>query len=221
MSKGGQLTSKDLVKIITAVIAAIGAITAAYFVFLGNKVPVEMEISATQTAESKRATLFPIEFTQTAESTPVSLVLVPTPTAWPLGDQTSTDPIPLCKIAVSNFSEPGRERAKRLQYDITGKDGFCSWIIPLKGFNATSIKQITFWIKGEVGGEAYDIGVKDQATQPGKEHKVSRVATPSWAKVSIPIEEFKIQNLSSLENFSLTFKSGSGTVYVDQLIFGP
>jgi hypothetical protein len=137
-----------------------------------------------------------------------------------LGNKTSTDPKALCVITVNNFQEPGIENAKRLQFN-TGQDGYCSWIVPLNGYNATSKKQITFWIKGEKGGEQYLVGIKDRVTQPGQEPKVSKIASASWTQVSISLDEFKGQNLSSLENFSLNFKNGSGIVYVNRLIFTP
>jgi len=150
-----------------------------------------------------------------------TLALTPTSTAWPIGNKTSTDPIPLCTIIVNDFQEPGIENAKRLQFNISGQDGYCSWIVPLNGYNAASKKQITFWIKGEKGGEQYYVGIKDKITQPGQEPKVSEVASATWTKVSISLDKFKRLDLSKLENFSLNFTNGSGTVYVSQLIFIP
>ena len=160
--------------------------------------------------------------TQTLVETSVpSLTPVPTPTAWPLGDQTATDPKPLCRITVGDFPEPGREHARALQFSITGQGGYCSWIVPLHGYNASTKEQLTFWVKGRQGGEQYEVGIKDGKTIPGQEPKVSETASASWTQVSILLDSFKNQNLASLENVSLNFTTGSSTIYVDRLIFIP
>lgn len=155
--------------------------------------------------------------------TPVpSITQVSTPTPWLLGNQTTTDDKPLCSIIVNDFQETNRENVKRLQFTITGQGGYCSWIIPLNGYNAISKKQVTFWVRGEKGGEPYEVGIKDRKTPSGQEPKVPQMASTSWTQVSIPLRDsFKNQDLSSLENLSLNFKVGSGIIYVDQLIFIP
>ncbi len=51
-----ESSSKGLVTIITAIIGTVGAIAVAYFTYRGIVTPKELEISATQTAESIRAT---------------------------------------------------------------------------------------------------------------------------------------------------------------------
>jgi len=155
------------------------------------------------------------------EASVSTLTPVPTPTAWPLGDQTATDPKPLCRITVGDFPEPGRDHARALQFSITGEGGYCSWIVPLHGYNASTKEQLTFWVKGRQGGEQYEVGIKDGKTIPGQEPKVPETASASWTQVSIFLDRFKNQDLASLENVSLNFTTGSGTIYVDQLIFIP
>jgi hypothetical protein len=150
-----------------------------------------------------------------------TLTQIPMPTFWPLGNQTSTDPQPLCTITASDAFISGRENAKSLQFSVTGQGGYCSWIVPLDGYNATSKKQIAFWVRGEKGGEQYEVGIKVRKTIPGQEPKVLEMASISWTQVFVQLDKFKSQDLSSLENFSLNFKVGSGTIYVDQLIFTP
>jgi hypothetical protein len=183
--------------------------------------PLETTPTATQTNEAETAIDYPTkEFTATPNTSP-TMTQIPTPTSWPLGTQTTTDSKPLCTITVSDFHETSRENARRLQFNITGQGGYCSWIIPLNRYNASTKKQIAFWVKGEKGGEQYEVGIKDKITPPGQEPKVSETASTSWTQVFIPLDDFKSQDLSSLENFSLNFKVGSGTIYVDQLIFIP
>ena len=230
MSQNESTSSNNLVPVITAIIGVVGTITVAYFAYRGVVVPEELEISATQTAEifratqtaeANRVTSVPIVSTNTANSVPTILTLIPTPTSWLSGNITGTDPQHLCSITVNDFQEVNRENVKRVQFTIAERGGYCSWIIPLNGYDATSKKQITFWVKGEEGGEQYYIGLKDMTTQSGLEPKVSGVASASWTQVSISLNEFKSQNLSSLENFSLNFKNRSGAIYVSQLVFIP
>ena len=135
--------------------------------------------------------------------------------------QITSDPQGLCIGTVADHQEENMGKVKRIQYSIMGQDGYCSWIIPLNGYSATSNTMITFWIRGEKGGEQYEVGLKDTDTRSGREPKVPETASADWARVSIPLDEFKDQDLSSLENFSLNFKKGNGVVYVSQLMFIP
>jgi hypothetical protein len=220
-------TPTAFVLLLVAIITLIGIIVKGEF----DKSIARIPIDATSTAETRltEKAIVPgitqiVNITETPLSTieyTLTLVQIPTPTSWPLGTITLTDPGPLCTITVRDFHETGRENAKSLQFSVTGKGGYCSWIIPLNGYNATSKKQITFWVKGEKGGEQYVAGIKDRNTISGQEPKVSKTASASWTQVSIPMDMFKRQNLSSLEYFSLNFTVGSGTIYVDQLIFTP
>lgn len=160
--------------------------------------------------------------TPTLGETPTpTLVLVPTPTAWMLGNQVLPDPNALCLGTVNDYQDANRENVKRVQFNMTEQGGYCSWIIPLNGYNATSKTKVTFWIRGEKGGEQYEVGIKDTTTLPGHEPKVPDTASATWTQVSILLDRFKNQNLVSLENLSFNFKDGSGTIYVSQLIFMP
>jgi hypothetical protein len=194
------------------------------FIAIGLAVTFKIEIpeSPVTPAPTFISTASPVGVTSSiASSTPATLTPVPTPTAWPLGDQTATDPKPLCRITVGDFREPGRDHAKALQFTITGPGGYCSWIVPLHGYNASTKEQLTFWVKGQQGGEQFEVGIKDGKTIPGLEPKVSETASASWTQVSIFLDRFKNQDVSSLENVSLNFTTGSSTIYVDQLIFIP
>ena len=67
------------------------------------------------------------------------------------------------------------------------------------------------------------VGIKDLHTNSGDEPKVQQTTSTEWQPVSILLEEFKGQDLSSLENLSLGFthELGSGTIYVDGFTFSP
>jgi hypothetical protein len=202
------------------------AVSGVALIIIGLTITFKIEISETSVTPTSTIPISTFTPTSTVivilESTITpTLVLTPTPTAWPLGYQTSTDPKPLCTITVNDFQESGIQDAKRLQFNIMGQDGYCGWIVPLNDYNATSKTSVTFWIRGEKGGEQYEVGLKDIKTLPGHEPKVSKTASPDWTQVFIPLNSFENQDLASLENFSLNFEDGSGTIYVSQLIFTP
>ncbi|MBK9008062.1 MAG: hypothetical protein IPM31_13855 [Anaerolineae bacterium] len=84
MSKNESASSNNLAPVITAIIGVIGTIAVAYFTFRSNVAPKELEISATQTAESFKATqtaavLFAVP-TDTPSITASEASLTPSPT---------------------------------------------------------------------------------------------------------------------------------------------
>ena len=92
--------------------------------------------------------------------------------------------------------------------------------------DATASERLSFWVRGENGGEQFEVGIKGSTIESGHEPKVQQIAPTDWQHVFIPLQEFqelKEQDLSSLENFSLGFSYdlGSGTIYVDGFTFSP
>ena len=79
MSSQQESTSKGWIIVITSIIGVIGTITVAYFAFRGAIFPAQLEIEASQTAQSIVATQIAnsIWITQTAHSIEVSLSSVP------------------------------------------------------------------------------------------------------------------------------------------------
>lgn len=116
MSNQQESASKGWIIIITSIIGVIGTITVAYFAFRGAIFPAQLEIQASQTAQSILSTQIAnsIWITQTAHSVEVSLssvppsqipsptndsvifspMIIPTATFAPPPTITSTQPIP-------------------------------------------------------------------------------------------------------------------------------
>ncbi|MCS7151204.1 MAG: CIA30 family protein [Endomicrobia bacterium] len=107
----------------------------------------------------------------------------------------------------------------KLSYDIV-KGGWGGWICLLDKLNAEGYEFLTFRVKGEQGGEKFELGLKDASGQETK-LQIEKYATIStqWKQVKIPLSEFKEVNLSSLENISIGFNEyhGRGTVYIDDI----
>lgn len=166
--------------------------------------------------------------TSTVTLTPTPTKVISSPTAWLLENSTIVAPDVLCSIAVNDYQEVGIENVKRVQFIVKERNSHCSWIIPLNGYDASIKKELMFWVRGEMGGEEFEVGIKDKFTPQGKEPKVSQTAQRDWTQVIISLDEFKFQNssfyqdFSFLENLSLNFNSvGGGTIYISQLIFMP
>jgi hypothetical protein len=144
------------------------------------------------------------------------------PTAWNLGKPfTYTDLQAVCTIKAEAVAQADREEAVKISYSIPAAGGFCGWGVNLNGYDASTQKSLTFWLRGDGGGERLKLGLKDKITPAGQEPKVILTASSAWERVSVPMEKFAGQNLSLLENFSISFEFnlGSGVIYVDGFIF--
>jgi hypothetical protein len=88
MSKNKSASSNNLIPVITALIGVVGTIAVAYFAFRGAVAPKELEISATQTAESIKATQTSAALsaipTLIPNGTSTESFLPPSPTAEPV-----------------------------------------------------------------------------------------------------------------------------------------
>ncbi len=99
-------------------------------------------------------------------------------------------------------------------------------------FNTLAAKDIgrqdtlTFWLKGAVGGEQVNVGLKDVS---GTEYGVSvsdyidgGTVTTDYKEVRIPLDVFSERHvrLTAMDNISLRFMSGQGgEIYVDAIAF--
>ena len=120
-------------------------------------------------------------------------------------------------------ADPTRPDAVRITFENPYPKSFSSWVVPLDTCDATGSESLSFSVRGETGKEGFVVGIKDLHTNSGDEPKVQQTTSTEWQPVSILLEEFKGQDLSSLENLSLGFthELGSGTIYVDGFTFSP
>ncbi len=227
-----SLPNGDKVKIIVALIALFGVVFSVLFTPVAGKLadiclPIPRSVPATASP------------TPTVTPTPrITLTPTPTPTSSPTPTSTST---PSCRVNIEEAvvyenagasletvrrADPARPEAIKITFANPFSGSFSAWAIPLHACDATTSESLSFWVRGENGGEQFEVGIKDSTTLSGHEPKVRLVASTGWQHVSIPLQEFqnlKKQDLSSLESFSLGFKYdlGSGTIYIDEFTFGP
>jgi hypothetical protein len=216
--------------IAAALIASIGNITNSIIASYANKSPIVIVVPVPPTTDVRLTETAAHQAVPQSSLTPANPVIssptrgvdslpppvLPAATApWSL-----LDGIPYsdgCVIHASPAPQAGRENAIQIKFEISPK-GFCSWVVPLNGYDASARTSLTFWVKGQVGGEQFKVGMKDAGLTAGLEPKEKQTASAAWEKVSIPLSKFKDtrQNLAALENFSLGFEEslGSGTIYV-------
>jgi len=119
------------------------------------------------------------------------------------------------------------------------KGGICGFItavkVPPQGYlNLKPYKFISFWIRGEVGGENLNIGIADREhfakgstyrSLPINRYVPDGRITSKWKQAFVPMEYFKV-NWSEIETITINFDSyvfengeGEGVIYLDDLAF--
>lgn len=141
-------------------------------------------------------------------------------------------------VAVAFVDGEGRGGGRCLRVSYDQKDGgYCGVWFHLfdesaapdsRAFlNATEYPFLSFWMKGEAGGENPTIQMADEEWLAKDDSKpVGRVArfagaplTTEWQEVVIPIERAEL-NVEKLAGITLNFTTASvGTVYVDDIAF--
>ncbi len=115
-------------------------------------------------------------------------------------------------------------------------EGFCGvWMefrsgteIPHQYLDATAYRYLSFWIKGEKGGEEFDIELTDEATLNNEDARPRRPlraylpqgATTRWQEVRIPLADFTGLKHARLARITLNITTpGDTRFYLDDLAF--
>jgi len=128
---------------------------------------------------------------------------------------------------ITKTEEPNRGKILGIEFKKEG--GWCGWYTLLQGLDASNFNSLTFWVKGEEGGERFDIGLADQRMQdleidavyagPVKAFIEGGEVTKEWKKVRIPLarvgSEIDIKHMGSIV---LWFRYGGvGKIYMDDI----
>lgn len=115
--------------------------------------------------------------------------------------------------------EKGRHLGAR--YEVV-PGGWAGWGLGMNGFDASGYRYLAFDLRGEKGGETFEIGLRDEGGQE-KKIPIGRFldVTTSWQQVLVPLTAFKGLNLASLNNINLGFSNehGKGRVFMDNFRF--
>ncbi|MBI3322448.1 MAG: hypothetical protein HYZ94_02065 [Candidatus Omnitrophica bacterium] len=137
--------------------------------------------------------------------------------------------------SVCEFSRVGEgpiNRSLRLKYSkaATGWCGYYTLLNQIDGayYDLSAFKEARFKVKGEKGGETFEIGMADRSWLTiGDSVKAGPVekflpggVTTQWQEVVIPLSAFGKLDWSQMGSFVINFyKAGEGTLYIDDLRF--
>ena len=132
----------------------------------------------------------------------------------------------------------------KIDYNITRGDTFAGYFTKLENANLSAYNYLSFWVKGEAGGEYFKIELHHGSYDPAEavgfndDYKAQLYiadyldggVTTGWQKVTIPLDAFaNIYDWSDIDEFVIAFENSqsaenssplSGTVYVDNISFG-
>ncbi|MBI3318017.1 MAG: hypothetical protein HYZ90_02570 [Candidatus Omnitrophica bacterium] len=132
----------------------------------------------------------------------------------------------ITKVADTRPGSSGK--ALRIEYQKLG--GWCGWYTLLNGINASKLNALTFWVRGEKGGERFDIGLADNRMQdleidavyagPITAFLPQGVAT-HWQQVKVPLAGLRSDiDLTRLGSLVLWFRyEGKGAIEIDDVAF--
>jgi len=115
----------------------------------------------------------------------------------------------------------GRGDAVAIMYSVNSK-GHAGWGIATGGMDVSGYEYLSFYIKGDKGGEKFDISIKDAAGLEKKLNSNSYLdVTTQWQKVKIPLSSFSGIKTASIGSIQLSFEGrhGKGRIYLDDVSF--
>lgn len=98
---------------------------------------------------------------------------------------------------------------------------YAGWVAGLGGIDASHAQSLQFRVRGQAGGERFDVYLDDGTRRKPADIGKYVAITKDWKDVSVPLEVFARQgvDLSHLEELQLVFEwqQMSGTVYIDDI----
>lgn len=122
------------------------------------------------------------------------------------------------------------ETGQGLVIDYYKDGGWCGYYNLLAGIDVSGLNTLSFWVKGEKGGEKFDIGLTDLQMQ---ELEIDAVyagsvnaflpqgVTTEWQEVKIPLSRIASDiDLNAMGSFVLWFRyEGKGRIYLEDIVF--
>ncbi len=126
----------------------------------------------------------------------------------------------------SIFRRGNKGSALALRYKKSG--GWCGWYTLLGGIDVQEYSALSFWVKGNEGGESFNIGFQDQimvdrsidAQYIGNVNTfLPSGVTTHWQEVQVPYHALENKvNLRELGSVVFLFREpGSSTIYIDDM----
>ena len=132
----------------------------------------------------------------------------------------------ITKVPDTRPNHPGN--VLRIEYNKSG--GWCGWYTLLNGIDVSGHNALTFWVKGEKGGERFDIGLADNRMQDLEIDSVyagsiksflPQGVTTEWQQVKVPLVGVRSDlHLDRMGSLVLWFRyEGAGAVQIDDVAF--
>ncbi len=117
-----------------------------------------------------------------------------------------------------------------LRIEFNKQGGWCGWYTLLNGIDVSGCNALTFWVKGEHGGERFDIGLSDDRMQEMEVDSIYLGAvntylpdgvTTEWQKVRVPLEAIRSEiNLKKMGCLVFWFRYEShSAIQIDDIGF--
>lgn len=118
----------------------------------------------------------------------------------------------------SGYQDPVKGYYLGIKYNMVEAGGLG---FGLNGLNVSVYKFLSFAVKGEKGGESFEVGIRDKKDKEVR-IKIDDVAsvTAEWQTVRIPLSSFAGVDMSSLNNVHFAFAAKSkGRINIDDIKF--
>jgi len=120
------------------------------------------------------------------------------------------------------------DRGRSLSIEYSSEGGLCGWYSVLNGIDATPYNCLTFWVRGEQGGEKFDIGLTDERMReleidPVYVGAITDVlpggVTTAWRQVKVPLGRVACDiDVSQLGSLVFWFRhGGQSRVYIEDV----
>lgn len=123
------------------------------------------------------------------------------------------------------------EHGQSLVIDYKKEAGWCGWYTLLNNIDITPYNTLSFWVRGEQGGEKFDIGLADARMQELEidafflgcvtSFLPEGFISKEWKEARVPLARASSEiNLSRMGSLVFWFKyGGSGRIYVEDIKF--
>ncbi|MFH1857799.1 MAG: hypothetical protein ABH845_02710, partial [Candidatus Omnitrophota bacterium] len=123
--------------------------------------------------------------------------------------------------------EGSDQQSIKYMYEWTGTPSFVGTYVVIAA-DLSRFKTMTFYIKGEKGGETFELGLNDVISNRREDavfigsiyRYLPKGVTTEWQKVAIPLSDFYGSDLS--QTFSIAFnfnEEGRGIFWIDEIAF--
>jgi hypothetical protein len=134
------------------------------------------------------------------------------------------------RVAEGAYGDRGRSLQLTYHKESSGWCGYYTLLNFIDGpyYNLGTYKSVSFWVRGERGGETFEIGMADENWMTiGDSLKAGPIekylpggVTTEWQRVEIPLKDFGALDLGRMGSFVINFaKKGDGVVSLDDLTF--